>query len=29
MIADKNKYYEELNAPKQKMKALYNIVLKK
>ena len=24
--ADKNKYYEELNAPKQKMKALYNIV---
>ena len=24
--ADKNKFYEELNAPKQKMKALYNIV---
>lgn len=24
--ADKSKYYEELNAPKQKMKALYNIV---
>jgi hypothetical protein len=24
--ADKNKYYAELNAPKQKMKALYNIV---
>ena len=24
--ADKNKYHEELNAPKQKMKALYNIV---
>ena len=24
--ADKNRFYEELNAPKQKMKALYNIV---
>lgn len=24
--ADKNKFYEELNAPQQKMKALYNIV---
>ena len=24
--ADKNKFYEEVNAPKQKMKALYNIV---
>lgn len=24
--ADKNKYYAELNAPKQKMKALYNVV---
>ena len=24
--ADKNRFYEELNAPKQKMKALYNII---